>query len=158
MRVVEITEENVGLLSLWLDEHISDNKIFVNSTINKKTICNYSFLRESIFAGRIWCCTTIEDAKILDVLMINMPESHREKVKSGEVLIYYSNKEDFMEFAIKAFATTWNDEIRKIKFIKKYSSVDESLKIKGLVREVCIEINKEFFCVDSFFVNEECKA
>lgn len=155
MQLIEITEENVELLTLWLDENINAKDVFVESSLNKKTICNYSFLRESIFSGRIWCCVTIDDTEIKDILMINIPDSYRKKVKSGEVLVYYSEKEDFIDNAIRLFAVVWKDQIKKLKFIKKSHKINSDIKIKGMIREVCIEINKEYFCIDSIFINEE---
>lgn len=155
MQLIEVTEENVDLLTLWLDENIDAKNVFVESALNKKTICNYSFLRESIFAGRIWCCVTVEDTEIKDILMINIPDSYREKVKSGEVLVYYAEKEDFIENAVRLVATVWKDQIRKLQFIIKSNQIDSDKKIKGTIREVCIEINKEYFCIDSIFIDEE---
>ena len=52
MDIKEVTEENVDVLSMWLDEHINNNDVWINSMLNKKTICGYFFFTRKHFFGK----------------------------------------------------------------------------------------------------------
>ncbi|MCI9174485.1 MAG: hypothetical protein HFH49_05970 [Lachnospiraceae bacterium] len=159
MDIKEVTEENVDVLSIWLDEHINNNDVWINSMLNKKTICGYSFLRESIFLGRLWCCIMFHNEEIVGVLVVALPESYRIHIKSAEVLVYYSKENYFIKEALKLLKVSWGDLIKKIKFVYLRNDKDLNMyissEVKDIVHEISLECNENRFCIDSIFVGED---